>query len=35
MPEMFSNASSYEKYMGRWSAKLGKRPVEALFPQAV
>jgi SAM-dependent methyltransferase len=22
MPKMFSNASSYEKYMGRWSAKL-------------
>ena len=22
MPEMFSNASSYEKYMGRWSARL-------------
>jgi SAM-dependent methyltransferase len=22
MPEMFSNASSYDKYMGRWSSKL-------------
>jgi len=29
MPEMFSNASSYEKYMGRWSAKLA--PLFAKF----
>jgi SAM-dependent methyltransferase len=29
MPEMFSNASSYDSYMGRWSAKLG--PLFAKF----
>jgi SAM-dependent methyltransferase len=29
MPEMFSNASSYDKYMGRWSAKLA--PLFARF----
>jgi SAM-dependent methyltransferase len=29
MPEMFSNASAYDKYMGRWSAKLA--PLFAKF----
>lgn len=31
MPEMFSNASSYENYMGRWSARLA--PLFAKFSQ--
>jgi ubiquinone/menaquinone biosynthesis C-methylase UbiE len=28
MAEMFSNASSYEKFMGRWSARLAPLFVE-------